>query len=60
MKKGQGSMTRIFRDIEPLSYGKQVSRQKPSDWTRPRTYMEADYKTLSGLGKVNGELLITA
>lgn len=60
MKKGQRRITRIFKDVEQLSYGKQVSRQKLSDWTWARIDMEVDYKTLSGLDKVNRELLFTA
>lgn len=60
MKKGQRSKTRIFKDVEQLSYGKQPSRQKLSEWTWLRTDMEVDYKNLRRLDKVNRELLFTA
>lgn len=60
MKKGQRRITRIFKDVEQLSYGKQLSRQKLSDWTWPRIDMEVDSKTLSGLDKVDRGLLFTA
>lgn len=60
MKKGQRRITKIFKDVEQLSYGKQLSRQKLSDRTWPRIDMEVDYKTLSGLDMLNRELLFTA
>lgn len=54
MKKGQRRITKIFKVVEQFSYGKQLSRQKLSDWTCPGFDMEVDYKTLSGLDKLIG------